>query len=223
MTTVFNTEIAESPQQLQRLLRKHQHARDQDRLRALYLRQSGQARTRRELARLMGCNESSLYRWFWLYQQRGLEGLLEHPVPSGRPSELTPSIRQALEQKLSEPNGWRSYGELKAWLQREFGISSSYSSVYRWVRYKLQSKPKVPQRRAQQASERQQQQFKKTPTPAERHAPALRGKSAAALLLHGRVPLGPQNRARTSHHAQGGQAGGARAVASGQLLALRSR
>ena len=34
MTTVFNTEIAESPQQLQRLLRKHQHARDRDRLRA---------------------------------------------------------------------------------------------------------------------------------------------------------------------------------------------
>jgi transposase len=155
----------------------------------------------------VGCNESSLYRWFWLYQQRGLEGLLEHPVPSGRPTELTPSIRQALEQKLSEPNGWRSYGELKAWLQREFGSSSSYSSVYRWVRYKLQSKPKVPQRRAQQASEQQQRQFKKTPTPAERHAPTLRGKSTAALLLHGRVPLGAQNRARASHHAQRGQAG----------------
>jgi hypothetical protein len=47
--------------------------------------------------------------------------------------KLTPQIRQAWEQKLSHPNGWRSYGELKAWLQREFGISSSYSSVYRWV------------------------------------------------------------------------------------------
>jgi len=55
MTTAFNTEIPESPQQLQHLLRKHQHPRDRDRLRALYLRQSGQARTRRELACLMGC------------------------------------------------------------------------------------------------------------------------------------------------------------------------
>ena len=35
MTTVFNTEMAEFPQQLPRLLRKHQHARDRDRLRAL--------------------------------------------------------------------------------------------------------------------------------------------------------------------------------------------
>ena len=69
MTTVFNLEISESPQQLQSLLRQHQHARDRDRLRALYLRKTGQARTRRELARLMGCNESTLYRWFWLYQQ----------------------------------------------------------------------------------------------------------------------------------------------------------
>ena len=113
----------------------------------------------------MGCNESTLYRWFWLYQQRGLEGLLEHPLPLGRPSELTPAIRQALEQKLSDPNGWRSYGELKEWLQREFGVSSSYSSVYRWVREKLQSQPKVPQRRAQQARDQQQQQqrqFQKT-------------------------------------------------------------
>jgi len=41
MTTVFNTDIAEPPQQLQRLLRKHQHARDRDRLRALYLRKTG--------------------------------------------------------------------------------------------------------------------------------------------------------------------------------------
>ncbi|PSO82071.1 MAG: hypothetical protein BRC45_10325 [Cyanobacteria bacterium QS_5_48_63] len=101
------------------------------------MRKTGQVRTRRDLARLMGCNDSTLYRWFWLYQQRGLEGLLEHPLPVGRPSELNSAIRQALEQKLSDPNGWRSYGELKEWLQREFDVSSSYSSVYRWVREKL--------------------------------------------------------------------------------------
>ena len=101
MTTVFNLEISESPQQLQRLLCQHQHARDRDRLRALYLRKTGQVRSRRELAQ--GCNESTLYRWFWLYQQQGLEGLLEHHSPNGRPSELTPEIRQALEQKLSDP------------------------------------------------------------------------------------------------------------------------
>jgi hypothetical protein len=35
MTTVFNTEIAETPQQLQRLIRQHRHARDRDRLAAL--------------------------------------------------------------------------------------------------------------------------------------------------------------------------------------------
>ncbi|PSO90867.1 MAG: hypothetical protein BRC49_02785 [Cyanobacteria bacterium SW_10_48_33] len=90
-----------------------------------------------------------------------MEGLLQHHSPPGPPRELTPSIRQALEQKLSDPNGWRSYGELKAWLQQEVGMVSSYSSVYRWVGKKLQAQPKVPQRRAQQASERQQQQFQK--------------------------------------------------------------
>ena len=123
----------------------------------------------------MGCNQSTLYRWFWLYQQRGLEGLLEHPLPLGRPSELTPAIRQALEQKLSDPNGWRSYGELKEWLQREFGVSSSYSSVYRWVREKLQSQPKCRNgelRRPGRGSSNSSGSSKKPPQAAERHAPA---------------------------------------------------
>ena len=84
-----------------------------------------------------------------------------HQARQFPPRELTPSIRQALEQKLSDPNGWRSYGELKAWLQQEVGMVSSYSSVYRWVGKKLQAQPKVPQRRAQQASEQQQRQFQK--------------------------------------------------------------
>jgi hypothetical protein len=68
MTTVFNVDVAESPQQLQQLIRKHCHARDRDRLRALYLRKTGQVRSRRELAHLLNCNESTLYRWFRLYQ-----------------------------------------------------------------------------------------------------------------------------------------------------------
>ena len=159
MTTVFNLEISESPQQLQRLLCQHQHARDRDRLRALYLRKTGQVRSRRELAQ--GCNDSTLYRWFWLYQQQGLEGLLEHHSPAGRPSELTPEIRQALEQKLSDPHGWRSYGELKEWLQREWGIQAAYTTIHGWVRYKLGAKLKRGRKRSHQADLQQQRQFKK--------------------------------------------------------------
>ena len=138
----------------------------------------------------MGCNQSTLYRWFWLYQQRGLEGLLEHPLPLGRPSELTPAIRQELEQKLSDPNGWRSYGELKEWLQREFGVSSSYSSVYRWVREKLQSQPKCRNGELRKPGSGSSGSSKKTLQAAERHAPALRRLPAAALLLHGQSRWG---------------------------------
>ena len=159
MTTVFNVEIAESPQPLQRLIRQHRHARDRDRLAALYLRKTGQVRSRRELA--LGCNESTLYRWFWLYHQQGLEGLLQHHSPPGGPSELTPEIRQALEQKLSDPHGWRSYGELKAWLQRECGIQAAYTTIHGWVRYKLGAKLKRGRKRSQQADPQQQRQFKK--------------------------------------------------------------
>ena len=90
-----------------------------------------------------------------------MEGLLQHHSPPGGPSELTPEIRQALEQKLSDPHGWRSYGELKAWLQRECGIQAAYTTIHGWVRYKLGANLKLGRKRSQQADPQQQRQFKK--------------------------------------------------------------
>ena len=90
-----------------------------------------------------------------------MEGLLEHHIPNGRPSELTPEIRQALEQQLSDPQGWKSYGELKQWLQQAFGVQAAYTTIHGWVRYKLGAKLKRGRKRSHQAHPQQQQQFKK--------------------------------------------------------------
>ena len=168
MTTVFNLEISESPQQLQRLLCQHQHARDRDRLRALYLRKTGQVRSRRELAQ--GCNDSTLYRWFWLYQQQGLEGLLEHRLGALQAGSQAQARAQALSP--SRP-----------------AAAATVQKKTRWHH----PGPRGP----------------------------LLGPAPAALVLHGRIPLGPQNGAGTSHHAAWGQAHCSGAVASRPLLALR--
>lgn len=52
MTSVFDIEIAESVEELKKLLSYQINARVRDRVRALYLRKTGQAQTRRELAAL---------------------------------------------------------------------------------------------------------------------------------------------------------------------------
>ena len=82
-------------------------------------------------------------------------------LPGRATQRADPEIRQALEQKLSDPQGWRSYGELKEWLQREFGVQAAYTTIHGWVRYKLGAKLKRGRKRSHQADLQQQRQFKK--------------------------------------------------------------
>lgn len=71
MTSVFDVEIQESVAQLKELLSDQTLARQRERVRALYLRKTVRAQTRRELAALLGYNESTIYRWFCTYHARG--------------------------------------------------------------------------------------------------------------------------------------------------------
>ncbi|PSO75822.1 MAG: hypothetical protein BRC51_10275 [Cyanobacteria bacterium SW_12_48_29] len=49
--------------------------------------------SRRELAALLGCGESTLYRWLKTYSRQGLSGLLKVTTSPSRPPQLT---REAL-------------------------------------------------------------------------------------------------------------------------------
>jgi len=112
MTSVFHVDIRESGEELQ--LMSHQtNARLRDRVRALYLCKIGRVQTRRELATLLGYNESTLYRWFCCYQSEGLTGLLQVKSP-GKPSLLPPDVLEGLRQRLQERDGFHSYGEIHA-------------------------------------------------------------------------------------------------------------
>lgn len=161
MTSVFDIDIIESAAQLKDLLSDQTLARFRDRVRALYLRKTGIAQTRRELAALLGCNESTIYRWFCTYRRHGLSGLLEMKTSPGKPSKLSPDVLERLRVRLSERSGFRSYGEIQQWLAQEFNVQAAYATVHGIVRYKLHSKLKQPRPVSIEADPQVQDTFKK--------------------------------------------------------------
>lgn len=161
MTSVFDVEIKESAVELKTVLSDQTLARTRSRVRALYLRKTGQAQTRRELASLLGCNESTIYRWFYTYQSEGISGLLQIKTSPGKPSKLPPDVLEQLRQRLSERTGFDSYGEIQQWLQQQYDVQAAYATVHGIVRYKLQSKLKVPRPVSIEADPQVQDTFKK--------------------------------------------------------------
>lgn len=161
MTSVFDIDIQESAAQLKALLSDQTLARFRDRVRALYLRKTGRAQTRRALAALLGCNESTIYRWFCTYQSEGMSGLLQIKTSPGKPSLIPPDVLEKLRVRLQERCGFHSYGEIQEWLQQECDVQAAYATVHGIVRYKLQSKLKVPRPVSTEADPQVQDAFKK--------------------------------------------------------------
>jgi hypothetical protein len=49
-------------------------------------------------------------------------------------------------ERLDDPRGFASYGELQPYLAQAQKVRLSYSAVHALVRYKLRAKPKSPRR-----------------------------------------------------------------------------
>ena len=48
-----------------------------------------------------------------------------------------------LREKLSQPQGFKSYGGIQQWLKEEYGLEIHYKTVHQTVHYKLKAKLKV--------------------------------------------------------------------------------
>jgi transposase len=138
--------IHETPAEVQRLLKAERDAQQQQRLQALYLLQTQQARTRRQVARLLGVNRDTVGRWLAAYAQGGISQMVTIAKAPGKPPLLSEAIRQALRDRLAQPQGFASYKAIWQWLQQEYGLAIAYKTVHRFVRYTLRAKLKVPRR-----------------------------------------------------------------------------
>lgn len=138
--------IHETPAEVQQLLRAERDAQKQQRLQALYLLQTQQARTRRQVARLLGVNRDTVGCWLAAYAQGGIPQLLTIAKAPGKPPLLSEAIRQALRDRLAQPQGFASYKAIWQWLRQEYGLVIAYTTVHRFVRYTLRAKLKVPRK-----------------------------------------------------------------------------
>jgi len=136
-------EIVESVEDLKDRLHQESRGRQKQRLQALYLLKTDQARSRREIARLLGVGKKAVGNWLERYQAEGLDGLLSIRTHTNRAYSLTPEQERQLREKLSEPEGFPSYQAVQSWIREAFGLDLPYSTVYGIVRYRLGAKLKV--------------------------------------------------------------------------------
>ena len=93
---------------------------------------------------MLGCAESTIYRWFKKYQKQGLEGLLAIKISPGRPTKIGGTALRELHKQLKTSTGFGSYGEIQEWLAKEHRLETAYSTVHGTVRYRLQVRNALP-------------------------------------------------------------------------------
>jgi transposase len=137
--------ITESVAELQQRMPHETDGKKRQRLHALYLVASGQARHRQDLAALLGVHRHSVAAWLNAYAAGGLDQALRYQVstpPIHR--RMTDTAFAALQDKLKDPRGFTGYDQIRVWLAGEHQVTLSYASVHALVRYKLRAKPKRP-------------------------------------------------------------------------------
>ena len=129
-------------------MRKEKDARKKLRLHALYLAKSGKKQTRQEIAEYLGLHRNTVCRWFRKYKRSGIEGMLEirRYVPPKGQRTLSEEVMESLSVRLADPSGFGSYGEIVLWLEREYSVEVSYSTLYKILHRDIKSKPKVPRK-----------------------------------------------------------------------------
>ena len=75
----------------------------------LYLFQSKQVETVREVSAVLGKNEDPIHRWLFQYKKGDLENLLKNRQVFGRPKKFSVEIAATLQQELKDPEGFHSY------------------------------------------------------------------------------------------------------------------
>jgi transposase len=161
MGNQFRVEVKESREELQHSSRHALTATTKERLQMLYWIKTNAIATRKELSQRLGRDASTVYRWLKRYQQGGIEALLEVKTPPGKSALISAQVMNQLLERLSQPQGFKSYGQIQQWLNQECQVVVAYKTVHKIVRYKLNAKLKVPRPRSAKAVPEVQEAFKK--------------------------------------------------------------
>jgi transposase len=162
MPRQLKIEIEESVEALEKRMRHARSASQKEKLQMLWWLKSEQVRQHQELSQRLGRNPSTITRWLQKYRQGGLRSLLEEKSAPGKSPEIEGEVLLRLQQRLQQPEGFKSYGQIQQWLEHECGQVVKYKTVYKTVRYRLKAKLKVPRPRSLKQDEQAVERFKKT-------------------------------------------------------------
>lgn len=161
MTRPFQIEIAESQEELEKALKHAATASSKERLQMLYWLKSGQVSSRQGLAERLKRDQATITRWLRKYKNGGRSSLLEVKQAPGKAPLVSGTALERLKQRLQEPQGFHSYGQIQQWLVTELGLNITYKTVYQLVRYRLKAKLKVPRPQSLKQHPQSQSHFKK--------------------------------------------------------------
>ncbi|WP_448265247.1 helix-turn-helix domain-containing protein [Nostoc sp. DSM 114159] len=162
MAGITKVEIKESVQELHELLLNQKTASSRERIQALYLLKMGQVRTVQDAAVVVGRERVTVQRWLSIYTKSGINGLLSVNKSTGRPPIINGLAKEQLLKELEQPEGFKSYEEIRTWLKAVEGVEASYKVVHDTVRYRMKAKLKVPRAVGIKHNEEAELEFKKT-------------------------------------------------------------
>ena len=136
--------IKETAEELKEMLKTERHIKRQTRLQALYLIATKQAKSRGQVAQMLGKNRNTISDWLCLYENRGLAKYLEIYRPSGVQPKISEAALAEIKAILGKEKGSRTYKEIHQMVVKKHKIDIHYSNVHHLVRYKLEAKAKVP-------------------------------------------------------------------------------
>jgi transposase len=136
--------IAESQEELERLLKANRDAQVRRRVHLLLLIRTGAVKTRLQAATHLRVHRNSIHNWLKIYAKGGMERLLriEQGAPPAEQKTLPDEVFQAVQARLAENGFQNGYTEVQRWLKEAFELEVPYKTVHGIVRYRLKAKLK---------------------------------------------------------------------------------
>jgi transposase len=137
------------------------------------------------VARVLGVNRSSVYRWLTLAEQADGLAAKPHPGPAPRLSAEQYRRLEALLLEGAKAHGWTTQlwtcARIAQLIRRHFGVSFHHDHVGRFLRVRLNWTPQKPRRKARERNETKIEFWKvvRFPTIAE----AARQRDASLVFL----------------------------------------
>lgn len=155
--------IKELVKDLKSILKKQpEHLRNRIRM-LIVLKESIEPLGKNSLAEIIGVNHNSIQSWRKQYITGGIKKLLEYKRGGYKPAMIRGAILKKVEERLNQAeDAFRSYEELRQWIDDNFIPGINYHTVNKFVKRKFGTKLKVARKSHVDKDERAVKAFKKT-------------------------------------------------------------